>query len=116
MASAPRFGPTVLSSITVRGAGREPARSRAARVEASLGSKFPVICPCPLGMTLLMVGAVKTLLSRTMAKGRLMFCRVMSANIFAPAESSVNEIIERPGICGSKPARASLRTFPSKAI
>ena len=58
--SAPRLGPTVLSSIISIGAANAPARSNS---EISLASEidiFPVICTRPLGISSCITGAVIT--------------------------------------------------------
>ena len=45
--SIPRLGPTVLSSKTSIGAGKDPALSKTARSLAVSGEKLPLIFPCP---------------------------------------------------------------------
>ena len=57
MDSCPREGPTVRSSSTVTGAGREPARSTTARSCASARVNLPVITALPPEMRLWMTGA-----------------------------------------------------------
>ncbi|MNL62718.1 hypothetical protein D3C87_1867660 [compost metagenome] len=55
--------------------------------------KLPLIWPLPPMIGSRMTGAVKTLPSSTIAKGRPTLSRVISANCRAPSESKVNETI-----------------------
>ena len=45
MESIPRLGPTVLSSNTLIGAGRDPALKRTAKSLAASGEKLPLMFP-----------------------------------------------------------------------
>ena len=45
MESIPRLGPTVLSSNTLIGAGRDPALKRTAKSLAVSGEKLPLMFP-----------------------------------------------------------------------
>ena len=65
--SAPKLGPTDLSSIIFIGAGKEPALRSTAKSLADSGVKFPVMFPCPPVIGSLICGALITLLSRIIA-------------------------------------------------
>ena len=80
MESEPRLGPTVRSSTTVSLAGRAPERRTIARSVASWVVKRPEILPEPPRIGSLIPGAVTTLLSSTIAKGRPTFSRVSLPN------------------------------------
>ena len=75
--SAPSPAPTVLSSITSNGAGKAPERKRTAKSFALCNVKFPEICPRPPGIGSRIVGADKTLSSKTIAK-RSLTCSVVN--------------------------------------
>ena len=94
--SAPRSGPTVLSSRILSGAGSAPARSTTARSLASATEKRPVIWPEPPRIGSRMTGALTTLPSSTIANGRLTLAWVVSPNRLAPAESKRNVTDGRP--------------------
>ena len=65
--SSPRSGPTVLSSIIFKGAGKAPdLRSRAKSV-ADWNVKSPVICPLPVSIASWTTGALIILLSKMIA-------------------------------------------------
>ena len=65
--SAPNPGPTDLSSIISRGAGRAPALNNTARSVASWLVKLPVIIPEPPVIAELITGAVITTPSKITA-------------------------------------------------
>ncbi len=111
MASLPRSGPTVRSSITLSGTGSAPARSSAASEAASATVKLPLICPVPPVIGSWMTGALSTLRSSTMANGSPTCARVSSAKRLAPTLSKRNVTIGWP-VCWSKPAVASARRSP----
>ena len=67
MESAPRLGPTILSSIIFTGAGRAPALNIIARSFASFMLANPSICVLPPGIFSLIDGAMCTFWSRTIA-------------------------------------------------
>ena len=87
--SAPRSGPTVRSSRMVSGAGRAPARSSSAKSVVCCTVKLPLMMPRPPVMALRITGALITLPSRMMAKGRPTFFEVASPNLRAPTESKL---------------------------
>jgi len=91
MESAPKSGPTVLSSSTITGAGSAPALSMTARSLAWSGEKLPVICACPEGIGSRIMGADTTFPSRTMASLLPTLVAVTSEKIFAPFEFRVIE-------------------------
>ena len=82
--SNPKLGPTLRSSMIFKGAGRAPALSKTASSFAVSIVKFPEITPEPAIIGSLMVGALNTLSSKTIARGLPVFCFVTSANILVP--------------------------------
>ena len=114
MASAPNSGPTVRSSTMVSGAGRAPARSSTERSLAVRTVKEPLICPWPPVMGSRITGALITLSSSTMAKGRPTLARVISAKRLVPVPSKVKFTTHSP-VRESCPARALVRFLPSTA-
>ena len=65
--SSPKSGPTVLSSIIFKGAGKAPDRNSNAKSVADWKLKSPVIIPFPPSIGSLIWGALINLLSNTMA-------------------------------------------------
>ncbi len=93
MESAPKPGPTVRSSMMVKGAGSAPARNRIARSLALCTVKLPEIWPEPPRIGSRITGAEITSLSSTMAKGLPTFSCVTWANLRAPLVLKRNETI-----------------------
>ena len=111
MESAPSDGPTVRSSSTVTGAGREPARRTMARSCASLGVKCPVMLACPPPMRSLIAGALCTFPSSTMAMRWPICSPVTRSKVAAPRGLKLRETLgwlSRP----SKVGRASETSSP----
>ena len=82
--AAPSDGPTISLCTILAGAGILPLLSTLARSLVSSAVKLPVICEIPPVISFWMVGALYTLLSNTMATGRLRLLRVMRAHSREP--------------------------------
>ena len=67
MESAPKPGPTDLSSIILNGAGNAPALNKTDKSAASWDEKLPVIIPEPPVIAVFITGAVITTPSRITA-------------------------------------------------
>ena len=89
IASLPKSGPTVRSSIMLNGTGNAPVRNISATSWASGSVKDPAISPRPPGIGPLITGAVITSSSSTIASTRPTLSRVMVANCFAPILSNL---------------------------
>ena len=88
--SWPKSGPTVLSSIILRGAGKAPDLKSRARSVADLKVKPPLICPEPVAIVSLITGALIIFPSNIIANLLPMPFDVALPNLLAPTLSSEN--------------------------
>ena len=91
MESAPKPGPTDLSSTIERGAGNAPALSNTAKSVASCEVKLPVIIPEPPVIAEFITGAVITTPSKITANLLPTFSLVALPNFWAPLVSNLKE-------------------------
>ena len=89
--SAPKPGPTDLSSTISKGAGKAPALKRTARSAASWLLKLPVIIPEPPVIAVFITGAVITTPSKITANLLPTFSEVALPNFCAPVVSNLND-------------------------
>jgi len=91
MESSPKSGPTVLSSTTSKGVGNAPDLNNKARSVASWKEKFPEIIPFPVVIGSLILGALITWSSKTIASLLPTLSVVILPNFWAPSLSKVKE-------------------------
>ena len=89
--SWPRSGPTVLSSIIFKGAGRAPDLNNKAKSVADWKVKPPLIWPLPLAIVSLITGALIIFPSNPIANCLPIFADVVLPNLLAPTLSKENE-------------------------